>query len=101
MGVSGRDPPFFAGSVLGLRAWVVELHLPSSATRLGSAAADATWEPGGAWTHAACRPPYGSRRRHQAPRADCSCGLYALHPRRQSAGQLYAGHIARQGDGPP
>src|SRR5262245_58894281 len=76
-----RDPPLFAGSILGVRSWSVELHLPFSATRLAAAAySDATWEPGGAWTEAEwlrCSEALGD---HRAPQAGCTCGLYALHP---------------------
>ncbi len=92
--MSGRDPPLFAGSILGLRAWTVEAHLPSSAVRLGSAVAEASWDPGGAWTRATCRPlGGGSPPRHRSPGAGCECGLYAFHPDTGSAGALWEAHI--------
>ncbi|MBM3668242.1 MAG: hypothetical protein FJW90_12395 [Actinobacteria bacterium] len=92
-----RDPPFFAGSILGVRAWVVQARLPSSAVRLGAAVASAVWEPHGEWTESVCEPPGGGGRRHRTPAGGCSCGLYALHPRPDTVGPLYGEHIALHG----
>jgi hypothetical protein len=81
--VSGREePPLFAGSVHGLRTWgVIGWH---GEPRLAAAFDGSRWSAGGQPTRAAC----SARGGHPAPAGGCSCGLYALHPRPDSAHEI-------------
>lgn len=78
---SPAGPPLaLPGRLYGIRVW--DLSIDSrGAVRLG--AGEATWRSDGQGTWARCTAPAGA---HPAgastPAADCSCGLYALHPRR-------------------
>jgi hypothetical protein len=73
------NPPLIPAAVYGLRTWrpVDDEH----GEALGAAHKDVRWPDGGAWLEASCDKPDG----HDAPHADCSCGIYAWHPRRASA----------------
>ena len=75
-----EEAPLFTQALLGIRTWKVEARLPSSLSRLCAETAEASWEPGGAWTEASCAPPWDGPGRHDAPEKHCTCGLYALHP---------------------
>ena len=80
------DPPLLAGQIHGLRRW--SLGLKDGGIRLGSAYTNFWWEPGGVPTLATCGE--GSlRRRHRPPGKRCGCGLYALHPGRDSASEVF------------
>jgi hypothetical protein len=67
------DEPLFAGPIHGIRAWEIDSDEDLlCGVGVGSAQ---SWEGGGRYTRAVC-----VRHRHPAPRPECSCGLYALHP---------------------
>jgi hypothetical protein len=105
----GPEPPLFAGTILGLRAWTLETEVRSGEPRLAATFAEAVWEPAGAWTEARCRVPDSHwPGRHRAPEPTCMCGLYAFHAREFAAQSLYEEHVRPgtglmriEGDGPP
>ena len=76
-------PPLFAGSILGLRTWDVRIARTGD-LRLCASFGDVLWEADGRWTKAWCVG--GSHMGDDSvPGADCSCGLYALHPHPENA----------------
>jgi hypothetical protein len=80
--MSGTDPPLIAGKIHGLRVW--NISWKDGMLALTGQAQQVPWrakEP----TKAKCQ----SHRRHRAPREGCGCGLYALHPTRNSAKQAF------------
>lgn len=71
------EPPVVPGRLYGLRRWQVSWD--ETPPRLRGWGRDLAWRPSGQPTKARCdqhRNPL-----HRAPAAECSCGLYGLHPR--------------------
>lgn len=68
--------PLLAGSILGLRHWGTNVLF----TTLWSGHTGALWDAEGGATAAVC--PRDGCRLHRPPVKDCTCGLYAWHPRR-------------------
>src|SRR5262249_26090576 len=74
-----HEPPLFAGTILGLRAWSVGIDPGTLRPRLTAHYGSTVWEAGGRWTRAECLSgthPTGA----PLPAEGCSCGLYALLP---------------------
>lgn len=71
----GHDPALIAGSIVGIREWRTDSLLRT----LFSGATRAHWNAEGAPTRAVC--PREDCGRHRPPGRDCTCGLYAWHPR--------------------
>src|SRR5688572_28646970 len=67
------DTPLIAGKIHGIRAWRITSGRHRNLTGMGSQ----PWRRGGEPTQARC----DLSRSHRAPDPDCSCGLYAHHPR--------------------
>jgi hypothetical protein len=74
--------PLFAGSLYGLRFWRVVVD--GRGEWLAGPHQSALWPAGGEWLHASC--PTG----HEAPVAECDCGVHAHHPRLSSARRVLA-----------
>jgi len=77
------DGPLLASALYGLRAWAVTGE-PGDEELVGAHAA-VPWPPG-CWLEAIC----SKGRTHAAPDHDCTCGIYALHPRPQTARRVLA-----------
>ena len=78
-GAPSDEPPLFAGTILGLRAWSVGIDPGTLRPRLTAHYGSTPWEAGGRWTQAECLSgthPTGAA----LPAESCSCGLYALLP---------------------
>ena len=78
-GAPSDEPPLFAGTILGLRAWSVGIDPRNASARLTAHYGSTPWEAGGRWTQAECLSgthPTGAA----LPAESCSCGLYALLP---------------------
>jgi hypothetical protein len=78
------EPPLIPAPLYGLRTW--RLAADADGERLTGVAQTTPWPAGGAWLDAACRSGGG----HDAPQADCACGIHAWHPRRWSARRVLA-----------
>jgi hypothetical protein len=74
------DEPLIPGPLYGLRTWRVVAE--DGVERLAAPHRGITWPPG-EWLTATCI-------RHDAPAADCDCGIHAWHPRRDSARRALA-----------
>jgi hypothetical protein len=74
--------PLFAGSLYGLRFWRVVVD--DRGEWLAGPHQSALWPAGGEWLRATC--PTG----HEAPAAECDCGVHAHHPRLSSARRVLA-----------
>jgi hypothetical protein len=77
------DVPLVPGAVYGRRAWAVSGE-PGEEELVG-AYAGVPWPPG-RWLEATCR----NGQDHAAPAHDCTCGIYALHPRPRAARRVLA-----------
>jgi hypothetical protein len=80
-----EDPPLVPAAAYGLRAWSVVGERGDE--RLVGAYQAAPWPPG-RWLEATC----GKGKAHAAPGHDCTCGIYALHPRPRAARQVLSGY---------
>jgi hypothetical protein len=78
-----EDVPLVPAAVYGLRAWAVTGE-PGDEELVGAYAA-VPW-PAGRWLEATCRRGQD----HAAPAPDCTCGIYALHPRPRAARRVLA-----------
>lgn len=78
--MSAAGPPLIVGELAGLRVWPLETG------RLRAAGWDVTWPEGGRPMSATCR--VGAA--HEAPAGDCTCGIYAWHPRPSSAEEVFS-----------
>lgn len=88
-------PPLFAGSILGLRTWDVRIARTGD-LRLCASFGEVLWESDGHWTKAWCVG--GSHATGEpVPGANCSCGLYALHPHLGNARE-HAAMLSRESD---
>lgn len=101
--MSGDDGPLIVGRIHGLRAWRIGVADGVAELR---GHGEEPWAVGGEPTIARCLGGNGrraARRRHRAPVADCSCGLYALHPHASTRFGLYGslGSIGEAGDAFP
>src|SRR5690348_16813510 len=76
--------PTLAEPLLGLRTWA--LAGERGAERLRGPYSGTPWPKGGAWLRASCTRDDA----HAAPVADCSCGIYGLHPSRRNAWRALA-----------
>jgi hypothetical protein len=76
------DAPLVAGSLFGLRTWRVIADDGGEA--LSGPLYGTPWPAGGEWLRASCQED------HQAPDADCDCGVHAWHPRLRSARDVLA-----------
>lgn len=74
------EPPLFVGELAGLRVW------PLESGQLRAAGWDVTWPDRGRVMTATCS--LGAA--HDAPAPDCTCGIYAWHPRPSSAEEVFA-----------
>jgi hypothetical protein len=83
------DPPLVVGELVGLRIWPLQPY-----GRLRAAGWDIVWPDGGRAMEATCEVGAG----HEAPASDCTCGIYAWHPRPSSAEELFA-ECSRGGSG--
>lgn len=79
--MSAAEPPVVAGELAGLRIWPLQPY-----GRLRAAGWEILWPDGGRPMTATCE--LGAD--HEAPAPDCSCGIYAWHPRPSSAEALFA-----------
>jgi hypothetical protein len=87
--VTELEAPLVAGELIGLRIWPLQPF-----GRLRAAGWDILWPDGGRAMRATCAVGAG----HDAPAPECSCGIYAWHPRPSSAEELFA-ECARGGSG--
>src|SRR4051812_8958666 len=78
-----EDGPLVPGALYGLRAWAVTGE--PGAEELVGAYAGVPWPPG-RWLEATC----SKGQAHAAPGHDCTCGIYALHPRPGTARRVLA-----------
>ena len=97
------DPPLIAGRIHGVRVWTIGLTDGTAELR---GHGDEPWAPDGKPTVARCLSGGRRRRRrvaHRPPIADCSCGLYALHPHAGRQGMYGFSRVAhkRAGDAFP
>jgi hypothetical protein len=74
------DEPLIPGPLYGLRTWRVTVE--DGVERLAGPHRGTTWPPG-EWLTAVCE-------HHEAPAADCDCGIHAWHPRRDAARRVLA-----------
>ena len=101
--MAGDDRPLIAGRIHGVRVWSIGVAGGVAELR---GHGEEPWAAGGEPTIARCIGGGDRRRarhRHRAPVADCSCGLYALHPQASTSFGLYAryGSIADAADAFP
>ena len=80
--MSGTDAPLIAGKIHGLRVW--NISWKDGMLALTGHAQQVPWRADRP-TKAKCQ----SHRHHHAPRENCGCGLYALHPSRSSAQRVF------------
>src|SRR4051794_19830821 len=78
-----EDGPLVPGALYGLRAWAVTGE--PGVEELVGAYAGVPWPPG-RWLQATC----SKGQEHAAPGHDCTCGIYALHPRPRTARRVLA-----------
>ena len=71
------DPPLIAGTVHGVRTWMVHMT-GAGELRLRAPTLCAVWTPG--VMRAGCRKHPVGAPNQQPPVASCGCGLYAVHP---------------------
>jgi hypothetical protein len=79
-----NELPLIPAPLYGLRTW--RLAADADGEALTASCMTTRWPDGGAWLHATC----GGSGDHQAPHADCLCGIHAWHPRRWSARRILA-----------
>ena len=76
--MASDQAPLIAGRIHGIRQWSVGWKAGDAELR---GFGGAKWAAGGTPTKARCRRERGrGRAAHRAPRPECSCGLYAVHP---------------------
>jgi hypothetical protein len=75
-----RDKPLVAGELVGLRTWPAV-----RGGRLRALAFSVMWPDGGRPLEATCLKKHS----HRAPATNCSCGIYAWHPRPQAALEVF------------
>lgn len=86
-----NDAPLIPESLYGLRTWRVARD--ADGEHLVAVSKGTRWPDGGDWLEASCAGPGG----HDAPAAECTCGIYAWHPRRSSARRALAGRFEQPG----
>lgn len=86
-----NDTPLIPESLYGLRTWRVARD--ADGEHLVAVSKGTRWPNGGDWLDASCAGPGG----HEAPAAECTCGIYGWHPRRSSARRVLAGRFEQPG----
>jgi hypothetical protein len=86
-----NDAPLIPEPLYGLRTW--RIARDAEGEYLVAVSKGTRWPNGGDWLKASCAGPGG----HEAPAAECECGIYAWHPRRSSARRVLAGRFEQPG----